>query len=1147
MNIPFGVVRQGEWQLFAKSPAGAAPKPVINNAYKQLILSVKLTCFLLLAGLLQVSARTVAQQRISLSLKGVTLEKAFAEIEKRSGYTVFYNVEVLRTAGAGLVTLVAKDATIEDVMQQCLKGLPLQFSIQDKTIFVKKEAARAELVSSKGPANPTPQTFSGVIKSESGTPLAGATVYIVKLKKSAVTDKDGQFIMKNIPDGEYEVEISFIGYEPRKIKVSILNHEGWLPAELKLSMSNLDETVVKGYYNTTNRLNTGDVTTVKGETINEQPVSDPILALEGRVPGMYIQQASGIPGAYSTIGIMGQNSIANGNDPFYVVDGVPFSSTSLTIPLINAGAVGYPSNSTFNQSGAGISPFNSLNPADIESVVVLKDADATAIYGSRGANGVILITTKKGKGGSTRVDLNVYSGGGQITRMMHLLNTPQYLEMRREAFQNDGLTVPSISTKPTDNNYDIDGVWDTTRYTNWQKALIANTARFTNMQGTVSGGNANTQFLIGGGYSAQGTPYIGNYYDDKIMGNASLTHTSSNQRFHFQLGINYVYDNNKIPPVDFTATSLALAPDAPTLYDEGNLNWQILNGTSTFRNPAATTLENSKAGTQNLVSDINLSYQLLPGLKLLSTFGYNHDEMHESFYSPASAIAPPYNTDPAERIYQFGISTFEKWIIEPQLNYQRNIGLGRLEALIGTTFEQNTSTNFALNASGFTSDALITDPLAATTTFVAADNDIRYRYNAIYGRFGYNWAEKYLVNITARRDGSSRFGPGKQFGNFGAVGIGWIFSKENIIQKNLPFLSYGKVRASYGITGNDQILDYRYLSTYTPLSSSYEGVNGLYPTQLTNPYFAWEVVKKLEGGLDIGFLKDRILVSATYYRNRTGNQLVGYPLPSITGFNNIQANLPAVVQNTGLELSVNTTPIKSKGFSWTVGGNLTLPSNKLVSFPGLSASSYANTYVVGKSLFIRELYHFTGVNPQTGLYSYATKNASGLPGSPQDKITTMPITQKYYGGFDNNFSYKGFSLSIFVQFVDQLGVKDVQGTPGATNQNEPTAILNRWQSAGNLTSTQRFGTNGTTSTPQSYYSSSDAVIADKSFVRLKNLALSYQLPGSWKAQSHLESVRIYLQCQNLFTITKYLGLDPETGSSSLPPLRMITTGLQVAF
>lgn len=1150
MYIPFGVIRQGKRQFFVQFPAVAARKSEINNAYKPLILSVKLTCFLLLAGLLHVSARTVAQTRISLSLKGVTLEKAFAEIEKRSGYTVFYNVEVLRTAGGGLLTLDVKDATIEDVMHQCLKGLPLGFSIQDKTIFVKKEASRAELIT---PVAPKPQTFSGVVKEESGVPLAGATVLIAKLKKSALTDMEGQFVIKNVPDGEYEVEISYIGYEPRKLKISVVNHEAWLAADLKLSESKLDETVVKGYYSTTNRFNTGDVTTVTGEAIQEQPVSDPVLALEGRVPGLYIQQTSGIPGAYSQIQIMGQNSIANGNDPLYIIDGVPFSSTSLTIPGFSGGAVGAPSNPTFNTGGVGISPFNSLNPSDIESIVVLKDADATAIYGSRGANGVILISTKKGKFGATRVDLNVYTGSGQVTRMMHMLNTTQYLAMRREAFLNDGLVVPSIISNPTDNNFDIDGVWDTSRYTNWQKTLIRNAATFTNAQASVSGGTANTQFLVGGGYSKQGTPYIGGYYDDKIMGNASITHTSPNQKFHLQLDINYVQNTNKIPFGDFTQIALSLAPDAPALFDKsGNVNWQIYGGNATWSNPAAQTYQNAKAVTDNLITNLNLSYEIIPGLKVLSTFGYNHDGMQQTTYGPAISAAPPYNTDPSFRSALMGTTTFEKWIAEPQINFQKNLGVGHIETLLGTTFEQNTASYYGLRGTGYPSDALIPDLLAASTVKLVVDNNTLYRYNAVYGRVGYNWNEEYLINLTARRDGSSRFGSGKQFGNFGAIGVGWIFSKEDFVIRHLPFVSYGKLRGSYGITGNDQISDYQYLSSYSPTSgTTYDGTVGLSPTRLANPFYAWEVIKKLEGGIDLGFEKNRILISAIYYRNRTGNQLVGYSLPYITGFNTVQFNLPAIVQNNGIEITLNTSNIKSKTFSWTSNINLTIPSNKLVAFPNIeNFSSYANTYVVGKSLFSQKLYHYAGVNDTTGVYEYASgKSGTTInPIYPTDLVVSKPITQQFYGGFGNSIKYKGFQLDIFLQFVKQRAFKYFSNGyyPGSFNANFPTVVLQRWQKRGDMTNYGLFSTQFAAD-PNFCLPASDFIVGDASFIRFKNLALSYQLPGAWQKSMHFKNVRLYLLCQNLLTITKYLGMDPETGALTLPPLRMITGGLQASF
>ena len=687
-----------------------------------------------------------------------------------------------------------------------------------------------------------------------------------------------------------------------------------------------------------------------------------------------------------------------------------------------------------------------------------------------------------------------------------------------------------------------DGVWDTTRYTNWQKALINNGAHFTNAQTTISGGNTNTQFAIAGGYSNQGTLYPGNYSDQKASARVSLTHLSENQRFHVQLNADYVNDNSNLPRSDFTS-AIALAPDAPAIYNQkGTINWQPLDGTNTWNNPLANTVEQAKAITDNLISNLTLGYELLPGLHVKSSFGYTHTQMNQNVIFPRVLIPPPLNTFTAIRTLSQATSDNKTWIIEPQLNYQHNIASGHLDVLIGSTFQQNISTSIATVASGYVTDALIPDPLAASTFQIVGNTYALYRYNAAYGRINYNWHEKYLLNLTGRRDGSSRFGPDKQFGNFGAIGTGWIFSKEHFVQDNLSFLSFGKLRASYGTTGSDQITDYQFLSTYSANSSTYQGITGLYPTQLTNPYYAWEVVKKLEGGLELGFLKDRILLNASYYRNRTNNQLVGYPLPQFTGFYSVEANFPAIIQNTGYEFTLNTVNIKTRHLTWTSFINLTLPNNKLVSYPNIANTPFMYTYAVGKSLFIREMYHYTGISPQTGLYTFETKNANGLPSYPQDLFVTKPVTQQYYGGFQNSVTYRGFKLDVFFQFVKQLGSNYLVNfsPPGIVNQNQPAFVLKN----PNLFTTSYGSNAGNT---YYYLTQSDATISDASFIRLKNIALSYQLPMEWQKRMHLQMARLYLQIQNLLTITHYQGLDPETGGLNLPPLRMITAGVQVAL
>lgn len=480
------------------------------NRRKQItktFLIVKITAIILLSACLQVSASGYAQS-ISLSEKNAPLESVMKKIEQQTGYTFWYKIETIEKAKK--VTVEVSNATLDQVLKICFKDQELSYNIVDKTIVVEEKKAGKQ----SGDLSP-PIDVHGRVTDSLGNPLQGASITVKGMRnKGTIADKDGNFTIKGIAPNS-TIVISIVGYEEQQIK---LGDRTDIVVVLRQGITSMHDVVIsKGYYNTSERLNTGDVSVVSGEEINKQPVTDPILALEGRVPGLYIQQTSGAPGAYSTILIMGQNSIANGSDPFYIIDGVPFSSTSPTSPDIGGGMLGFPQTSGYNVNGvgtgsvAGLSPFNLLNPADIESIEVLKDADATAIYGSRGANGVILITTRKGKAGNTRVDANVSSGVGNVTHMIPLMNTQQYLAMRHEAFQNDGLSPQS--------GYDFDLLnWDTTRYTNWQKVLIGNSAPFTNAQISLSGGSANTQFVAGGGYSNQGTVFPGSYSDKKGLG-----------------------------------------------------------------------------------------------------------------------------------------------------------------------------------------------------------------------------------------------------------------------------------------------------------------------------------------------------------------------------------------------------------------------------------------------------------------------------------------------------------------------------------------------------------------------------------------------------------------------------------------------------
>jgi len=1119
----------------------------------QTLRCMKITAFLVFLFTLHLSAATIAQT-VTLSEHKVPLEKVLNDIRQQSGYVFFYNQDWMQQSKP--VDLEVKNLPLEQALKAAFKDQPFDYAIVNKTIVLKLKEKPVPAPNAQAQA----VTITGKVTNELGEPMSGATV---KQKDNpangTLTDTKGNYTL-TVPDDKTVIEFSYIGFEPQEFAAKDLPAGSVI--KLKAAENNLQEVVInKGYYDEKRELSTGDVGIVTAKTIQEQPVFDPIQALIGRVAGLNIQQTSGVPGAYATINIRGVNSLLNGNDPLYVVDDVPFSSVTLTNASIGGGALGNSIPQGSNVTGVplpnggtstGLSPFSAINPDDIESIEILKDADATSIYGSRGANGVVLITTKKGKAGDTRVNFDVSQGIGQVGHFVDMLNTQQYLQAWHQAYKNDNLPFPSIQTNQYDGNYSIDGVWDTTRNTNWQKALIGGTAHYTNAQGSISGGTANTQFLIGGGYSRQTTVYPGDYNDRKGSLHFSLNHASSNQRFHVQLTGSYMNDNNIVPPVDFTGL-INLPPDAPTLHNpDGSLNWAFYNGGHTFDNPLASAVSTNASVTNNLISNLDLSYKILPGLMIKSDFGYNHDEMNQTNLIPSTSWFPPFNTISALRSNTFATTVDQGWIINPQLTYQKQIAKGQLHVLIGATLQQSSSQSIAEQASDFANDALITNPQAANSFSLLNNVYSLYRYEAYVGRLNYTWDDKYLFNATFNRDGSTRFGPGRQYGNFGAVGAGWIFSKEKLVSDNLPWLTFGKLRASYGTSGNDQIGDYQYLSTYSINSTQYQGTNGLYPTVLANPNFSWEVDRKLEVGLDLSFFGDRISPSVSYYQNRTSNQLVSYPLPVQTGASSFEYNLPADVQNSGWEVQLNTVNIKTTSFTWTSNINFTAPQNKLLAFQGLATSSYSSYYTIGQSLYSQLLYQYTGVNSQTGLYTFKTQNSNGKPSAPQDQYLTPPITQKYYGGISNDFTYKGFSLDIFFQFVKQLGYSYQYyyypiASGGFNINNVPTAELTAWQAAGQSANVQKFSTSSSANNLYNDFKKSNAAITDASFIRLKNVSLSYRLPEAWQHWAGMKNARVYIQGQNLYTFTKYVGLDPETQGLTLPPLRVIMAGVSASF
>lgn len=1078
---------------------------------------MRLTTVILIATFLQVSATGFAQ-KITLSKSNAPLKTIFRELRNQSGYVFLCTENQLKISKP--VNINVNGADFQDVLTQIFENQPLTYNINEKTITIKE---KERSVIDKVIDYFSNIDVSGKVVDENGQPIAGATIKVKGTTLTTVSDGDGIFTLKNIADDAL-LEISYLGYQIKEVKAS--KDLGNLMMDI--AVGKLEEvTVNAGYYSVKERELTGSISRITAKDIENQPVTSVLATMQGRMPGVNITQHTGMPGSGFNIEIRGQNSLRfNGSLPLYIIDGVPYSAQSIG------------SNMTSGNMPAQNSPLNSINPGDIASIEVLKDADATAIYGSRGANGVVLITTKKGMGGKTTFSTTYSSGIAQVTRFMDVLQTPEYLAMRREAFANDVVTVyPSYA-------YDVNGTWDQNRNTNWQKELIGSTASYNNLQSSLSGGSEKTNFLFSGNYSKETTVFPGDFDYLKGGGHLSVNHVSDNKRFKLNFATGFTSQLNSLPAIDLTSVALTLIPNAPALYDSsGKLNWE----NNTFDNPVAVLENTIKGQTYDFIANTLASYGLGYGFTAKGSFGYTNLNQQQKNFVPNTIRNPAFGSGSERSIVFTNKLNRSSWIIEPQLTWMGNVGKAKIDALLGTTFQQQNGNQVVNQAMGFANNSLMANPASATTYRILSSEESLYKYQAVFARVNFNWDGKYLLNLTGRRDGSSRFGPGKKFANFGAIGAGWLFSEENGVKEELSFLSFGKLRASYGISGNDQIGDYQYLDTYGTSGMTYQGVSGLQPSRLFNPDFGWETNKKAEVALEVGFLKDRISTTVAWFENSSSNQLVGIPLPRTTGFSSIQANLDAVVQNNGLELSVNTVNIKNNKFSWTTGFNLTKSKNKLVSFPGLESSTYKNQYVIGQPTNIMMAFHYTGLNPLTGIYQFEDFNGDGAINYGDDQKVFKNLNPKFYGGLQNQFHYGNLNLDFLFQFVKQenFNEKAFGGMAGSMT-NQSNGVLARWQSPGDLGPYQRYSdSDGDVEFATYLFNSSDAAVSDASYIRLKNISLSYQLPKNWTRKF---TCRISLQGQNVLTISKYKGVDPEFKYSGyLPSLKVYSSSIQLTF
>lgn len=1122
----------------------------------KLHLGMRLTIVLVIIGCLHAGAKGVSQT-ITLHRINSPLETVLNDIHRQSGYSFVYNLEWL--AKVPKVTLTVEQATLTETLDQLLVGQPLSYTLIDKTVVLRWQPKPPPV---PDPVSETVEGHSGgeqvtmFVRNMQGQALAGASVYFKRTRKGTITGANGEFNMTKLTV-EDTLVVSYIGYKTRNVSIGNLVQTTFPVILMTESEDKLDQMVVQAYGTTSARLSTGNITKVSGEEIAKQPISNPILALEGRVAGLNVQATNAYGSAPVKLEIRGRSSLNPQftSEPLIIIDGIQMNALDADgISSYASGSMGMVQNGLITPAG-GQSPFYGLTAADIESISVLKDASATSLYGSRGGNGVILITTKRGRAdvtGATRVTGDFKQGVSRPTGHWDLLGTKDYLAMRREAYANDGRT-PTIFDAP-----DL-LLWDTTRNVDWQHELYGgHKAMFMNAHLALSGGDVRNQFYLSGTYGRQRDLLQLSKGDRTANLDFSITHHSLDNKLAISLGGNYLY--NAIDNLYSTGGTL-LPPNTPPIFNsKGELNFAPWDSAGMGSNFPFALLKRPYSGRSfALTSNLRFSYQIVRGLVAEILFTYRKSGLKQVTLFPKTSMDPAYNQSPYAF---FGDNDFSQYSIEPQLSYNRYLGPGQLSVITGATVQRGVSDGVSQYALGYTSDAMLSSVQNAATV-MPFESYAEKKIAGIYLKLGYNVSNKYIVDLAARRDGSSRFGPGKQYGNFGSAGIAWMATEEKWLRNVLPkAISFLKFRASYGIVGSDGISDYQYLSQWmTSLGGtqlySYGGVIPLASQHAVNQEYHWQSTKTSEIGMDISMLKNSLSFSMAYYRKRCDNQLTSYPTPLFTGFNSVVANWPANVQNAGLEFGLSGKAGRNEGFNWNGSFNISFNSNKLLAYDDIGHSPYVSKYIVGKPLNSIPLFHWTGIDPATGKNTYQDYDHdgtirgdySGQPGTNgDDRGIFLNMDPKFFGGMTHSFGYKGFGLMLAFSYYKQMGQNAfLSGQANGGMQNiSPVAYRNRWQKPGDKAQFTRLTT--VYDLTDSYFPASDGIYSDASYIRLKTLDLSYKLPEPVLRKLKAMSCVVYIQASNLFTITGYKGQDPSIPYfGAMPTQRTIVGGINFTF
>lgn len=1081
------------------------------------------------------SSQNIKNTIVSLNENNATLVDIFNKITNITNFNFTYSRYIVEKNDR--FDAVYQKQSLEYVLTDLGKRAGFSFKVDDTDIMIAENPVKVGFKELKL----YQKRVNGTVTDALGEPLLGATVLEKGTSNGVSTDFDGRFTI-DLKNENAVLVVSYIGFITQEI--AIANRTSF-EVSLVADVSSLNEVVVIGYGQIARRDVTGSVVKISSKDLKDQATVGFDQNLVGRVAGVNVQQTTGAPGGNVAIRIRGTGSISAGNSPLIVIDGFPISDSYATGNVQG----NRPGRETLYENPQN--PLNSLNPNDIESIEVLKDASASAIYGSRGANGVIIITTKKGATGKAKINFNSYSGIQRVTNTYDMMDAYTYAEQQFISYQNSGLesNFPAY-LMPYLN--DVPGLTDT----DWQDELFRDAA-IQNYDLSVRGGNESLKYFVSGNYFNQDGIVLGSgfkRYSFRTNLDAQVT-----EKIKLTLSLNPSVSESDLVGaenpyfVDGVVNLALLAIPTDAVYNPDgtfNFNQNTAAGSGPFVNPIALATGVKDDLTQSrILGNLKLSADLMHGLKYISSFGVDLNNFERSYYRPSwipfRGATPPNN--PEGRAFTTGISN---WIFENTLNYEVPLNNQKLSLLAGFSAQKEQINRSGIFATDFPND-LVTTINAGTVTSAYTETE-EWSLLSYFARAIYNYDDRYYANIAVRRDGSSRFGDNNKWGFFPSASVAWRISNESFFTGGSSINDL-KLRASYGVTGNFSIPNYGSVALLGQNNYVLDGnqINGLAPSTSPNPNLSWEKTEQLDLGLDVGLFEDKIYLNADYFVSNTKDLLINLPVAGTTGFETSLQNV-GEVKNTGFELGI-TGYFNLGDIKWTLSGNIATLKNEVVSLgsltdPIIANGGVTNTHItqVGSPIGSYYGYKVLGVfmsqdeinnNPSVtttavGDFRFADINGDGII-TPTDRTILGDFFPDYTFGINSQMEYKNWDFNFTIQGSQGFEIFHLQQRYLASLQTFSNYRADVFRNS--YISPQQPG-NGQVYRPNANVTGNNQNISsyhveDGSYIRLRSITLGYTLSNSTFFESiGLSSFRVYLTGQNLFTITNYPGYNPEVSS-----------------